>query len=244
MIFKIILLILGIIAIIIYALPLIETKLNIGNIFGITIGICFVAVFFVFDYVKELLVFKIFSAVFIICLLIFFSILFYIIKKSKLSAEKEETVIVLGCRVKWDLPSLSLIERCKAAAKYLKQNEKAVAILSGGQGADENISEAECMKRLMLGFGIDEGRLFIEDKSTSTDKNIKFSKEIIEENNLSKSIAIATSEYHEARAGIIAKRHGINAKAIPCKTLNRVKAPFYTREVFGLIYELIKNIIK
>lgn len=239
MIYKVIFILIGVFVIIPYVTPLIETKLNFGNIFGIGIGLVFITIGFLFNIVKNLLIFKILISLFILCLGLFFIILFFIISKSKKTAKAEETIIILGCRVKGDKPSLSLIERCKVASEHLKKNENAVAILSGGQGADELISEAECMKRLMLDFGIEEGRLHLENKSTSTDENIEFSKRIIEENNLSNSIAIATSEYHEARAIMIAKRYGFNAKSLPCKTLSRVKIPFYTREVFGIIKELL-----
>lgn len=242
MIYNIIFILIGAFVLFLYAAPLVETKLNFGNIFGISLGLMFVLIGFLFNIIKNLLIFKIAFAFISICLLAFFIILGYVINKSKQTATNEETIIVLGCRVKGDKPSLSLIERSRVASEHLKKNKTAVAILSGGQGDDELISESECMRRLMLEYGIDESRLYLEDKSTTTDENIAFSKKIIEENKLSKSIAIATSEYHEARALIIAKRYGFKAKSLPCHTLNRVKIPFYTREVFGLINESIKNL--
>lgn len=244
MIFKIFLIIIGIFLLIIYLAPLAETKLNLGNLFGAALGITLILIGITYNMLKNLLIFKIILIILAIGALLFLGVLGYIIHKSRCSAKNEKTVIVLGCRVKWDKPSLSLIERCRVAGEYLKENEDAIAILSGGKGKDEKISEAECMLNLLTEFGIDESRLYLENKSTSTDENIKFSKQIIERFNLSKNVAIATSEYHEARAGIIAKRYDLNASSLPCKTLSRVKAPFYTREVFGLIYEMIGNIIK
>ena len=55
----------------------------------------------------------------------------------------EQTVIVLGCRVKGERPSLMLAKRINAAYEYLLSNPDAIAILSGGQGDDELISEEE-----------------------------------------------------------------------------------------------------
>ena len=241
MIFRVFLLIFGIVILFLYTFPLFETKLNIGNIFGIALGIGMISVAVLFNMLKNLLFFKIAGIIAIITLSAFLAILTFIISRSGCTAKDEKTIIVLGCRVRGSKPSLSLIERCRVASKYMKEHEGAVAILSGGQGDDELISEAEAMLRLMTDFGIALDRLFIDDKSTSTDENILFSKRIIEEHELSRDIAIATSEYHEARAMLIAKKHGIKARALPCKTLSRVKLPFYTREVFGLIYEAIKN---
>lgn len=180
------------------------------------------------------------NALFLIGIIIFTAVMIYVVGGAKMTAKSELTLIVLGCRVKWDKPSLALVERCRAAAKYMKKNESAVAILSGGQGADENISEAECMYDLMQSFGVDKSRLFIENESTSTDENIEFCKKIIEKNRLSNSIAIATSEYHIRRALMICKRHGLSAKAVPSKTVNYTKPPFYAREVFGVLAMWLK----
>lgn len=239
MIFRTIIILIGVFVTIPYITPLIETKLNFGNLFGISIGFVFIMVGILFNIIKNLLLFKILFALLIICLVVFVIILSVIISKSKKTATSESTVIILGCRVKGDKPSLSLLERCRVASEHLKKNENAVAILSGGQGSDELISEAECMRRLMVDFGINESRLYLEEKSTTTNENIAFSKQIIEENNLSIDIAIATSEYHVARAIMIAKRFGFNAKSLPSSTLSRVKAPFFTREVFGIVKEVI-----
>ncbi|MDE6133239.1 MAG: YdcF family protein [Oscillospiraceae bacterium] len=87
----------------------------------------------------------------------------------------ECTVIVLGCKVRGETPSSMLYYRAMSAYRYLEANPSAVCIASGGQGADELISEAECVKRILLEKGIAEERIILEDKSTSTDENIRFS---------------------------------------------------------------------
>ena len=58
---------------------------------------------------------------------------------------QDATVVVLGCAVRDGGPSLMLRERLEAAKKYLDDNPQAVCVVSGGQGADESISEAQCM---------------------------------------------------------------------------------------------------
>jgi hypothetical protein len=54
-------------------------------------------------------------------------------------------VIVLGCGVNGTEPSLSLRYRIDAACEYLTAHPDAVAVLSGGQGPDEDMTEAACM---------------------------------------------------------------------------------------------------
>ncbi|MCC8137912.1 MAG: YdcF family protein [Clostridiales bacterium] len=90
-----------------------------------------------------------------------------------------EYVIVLGAQVRGTSPSLSLKKRLECAAGYAEENPETLLILSGGQGSDEGISEAECMYRCLVGAGVSEKRLLMEDASTSTRENLAFSAEII-----------------------------------------------------------------
>ena len=69
-----------------------------------------------------------------------------------------------------------LRERLIAAQDYLDENPEAVCVVSGGQGADESMSEAQCMRtKTSTEHGIAPERIYMEDKSTSTRENIKFS---------------------------------------------------------------------
>ena len=79
---------------------------------------------------------------------------------------KYDYIIVLGAAVHGDTPSLSLVERVRAARDYMKEHPDTVAIVSGGQGADENISEAEAMSAWLIENGIDKSRVILENKAT------------------------------------------------------------------------------
>lgn len=153
--------------------------------------------------------------------------------------KENATAVVLGCRVYGERPSLSLVERLGAACAYLEENPEAVCVVSGGQGDGENISEAEAMYRWLVAKGIDEERIYIEDKSTSTEENIAYSKKIIEEKGLNPNIAIATSEYHTYRAGIIAKQNDLNFGTVPGQTAWWTFPTFYVRELYAILAEWI-----
>ena len=88
-------------------------------------------------------------------------------------------IIVLGSKVNGTKPSYSLQYRIDKAPEYLKSHEKTIAIVSGGQGKGEDISEALAMKQGLIKQNIAEDRIIMEDKSTSTDENITFSKPLI-----------------------------------------------------------------
>ncbi len=147
------------------------------------------------------------------------------------------TAVVLGCRVYGERPSLSLVERLEAAYDYLVENPEAVCVVSGGQGEGENISEAEAMSRWLVARGIEKERIYKENQSTSTEENIAFSKEVIEENGLNQNIAIVTSEYHSYRAGIIAEKYILNYGAAPGQTAWWTLPTFYVRELYAILAE-------
>lgn len=153
--------------------------------------------------------------------------------------QEETTVVVLGCRVKNKKPSLALKERLDKTYQYLNENPKLQCILSGGQGANEEISEAKCMYQYLVSKGIDPHRLYQEDKSTSTRENILFSYQIIEKENLPKAITIITNEFHEYRSQTIAQRLNIKSYAISAHTAWWLFPTYFVREIFGIIYEFI-----
>lgn len=152
---------------------------------------------------------------------------------------KDETVIVLGCSVKGEHPSRMLRQRIEAAAAYLNENEGAVAVLSGGQGPDEIMSEAECMRRELVKRGIDESRLYLEDQSTNTQENVEFSSKIIAQNQLPKTVTVATSDFHEKRGAMLCRKYGLTPSATPAKTDFYLAGTYWLREILGVIKEFL-----
>lgn len=116
-------------------------------------------------------------------------------------------IIVLGAQVRKDGPSVALRYRLDAAIDYLNENPSTVCIVSGGQGANEPFSEAEGMSEYLVKNGIEKNRILLEDKSTNTVENIRYSKELME---LSYSnVGIVTNNFHMFRAVRIAKAQGL-----------------------------------
>ena len=151
--------------------------------------------------------------------------------------ENGSTVIVLGCRVKGDVPSLMLYRRINAAYEYLKKNPGTVCIASGGQGGDELISEAECIKNVLVERGISPDRIIMEDKSTSTDENIRFSMEKMEKNGISGEAVIVTNDYHQLRAKMICQKYGLETSAVSAETSLYLLPTYWVREWFGVVYQ-------
>ena len=158
----------------------------------------------------------------LICGLALFSFTEYHIIKASFGTpgEEAEYLVVLGAKVRDDGPSVSLWDRIYAAADYLESHPDVTAIVSGGQGQDEPSTEAQSMYDELVKLGIDESRIWMEDKATSTDENMRFSLDLIEEKTGSRpeKLAILSSEYHLYRASLMAGKLGIEFVGVPAKT--------------------------
>ena len=121
------------------------------------------------------------------------------------------------------------------------ENEDTILIASGGQGSGEDISKAECIRSILVDkYGIDNERIILEDRSTDTEENFKYSYEII--NDPDASVGVITNGFHELRALSIAKRTGFtNTYSVPAVTLYPVGIHYVVREFFGMIEYYIKG---
>ncbi len=155
----------------------------------------------------------------------------------------KDYLIILGSMIKKDGTLTPLLKaRVDKAIEFAKmQKEKAgkdvIFIPSGGQGNGEIMSEAKAMKNYLLSQGISETNVIIEDKSTNTLENFKYSNNIIIENNKYAHIGFSTTNYHVFRSGIIANECGIECEGIGSNT----KWYFYTN---ALIREFIANLVQ
>ena len=158
------------------------------------------------------------------------------------TSNNPQTVIVLGCQVRGDKPSLMLADRLDTAYDYLSTNKDAVVIVSGGQGEDEIYSEAKIMKQYLVEKGIDKNRIIEEDTSVNTNTNIKNSEQIIKQNNLSTDVLIVTDWYHQFRAGAMAKKVGLNVTAKSTFTSIWLVEPMFFREICAIVKYLILGV--
>ena len=150
------------------------------------------------------------------------------------------TVIVLGCQVLPDgRPSLMLQNRIRAACDYLTDHPDAVCVASGGQNDNEPISEAACIRDTLAEMGIDPARIYLEDKSTSTEENLAFSAQVIAENGLPANVAIASDNFHQLRSHIWAERSGLTPCSAGCASPWFLTAGYWAREAAALVYMVI-----
>ena len=165
---------------------------------------------------------------------------FMIYHAKKEPKDTPQAVIVLGCKVRGTVPSLMLSRRIKAAYEVLQANPELPVVVSGGKGSDEEISEAQCMYNELTRMGIVAERIYMEDRSTTTSENMRFSKEILDANGLTGPVYLATDGYHEMRAQILAK----NEQLPPCYpaaayTSWYLLPTYWIREWFGIAHAFV-----
>lgn len=147
-------------------------------------------------------------------------------------APEADYLIVLGCQVRGTVPSRMLHQRIDAAAEYLNTYPGAIAIVSGGMGPGEDITEAECMYTYLTAAGIDPDRILLEDRATSTMENLRFSMELMADGG---TVAIVSNEFHLYRAGRMAQGLGIDAALIPADTEYPIlTASYFLREILAV----------
>ncbi|GAB0170348.1 YdcF family protein [Lysinibacillus sp. CTST325] len=143
-------------------------------------------------------------------------------------------MIVLGAKVKTGgIPSLSLKNRLEEAVKYLNKYPDVKVIVSGGQGADEDRTEASVMFKYLQDKGIDTNRILVEDQSTSTYENLLFSKELLPKG--TKKITILSNDFHLQRAKYLAESLGFEVDVVGAKTPKSVEIKLNLRERAALL---------
>ena len=141
-------------------------------------------------------------------------------------------LIVLGCQVNGTVPSRMLRQRLDAALAYLNAHPDAAAIVSGGMGPGEDITEAKCMYDYLTAAGIDPSRILQEAQATSTMENLRFSLELMEPGS---TAAIVSNEFHLYRAEQMAQTLGLDASLVPASTEYPILLTSYTlREILAV----------
>ena len=122
----------------------------------------------------------------------------------------EDAVIVLGAGIRGERITVPLAKRLDAAVKYHRINPDALIVVSGGQGPQEDITEALAMERYLVAKGVDPDAVIKEERATSTAENMRFSKELLDERfPEGYDAVIITNGFHVYRSVYIANLEGL-----------------------------------
>lgn len=162
------------------------------------------------------------------------------------SDAQSDYLIVLGAGVNGSAPSLSMVNRLEAALDYLDTYPDAIAIVSGGQGPGENVTEAAAMHDWLVAHGVAESRIVQEPQSTSTRENLENSFAIIRSRggDPAGGAAIVSSEYHLYRAKQMARALGAKPLGVAAETtLPTMRANYFIREAFAAAYMKVFGVL-
>lgn len=240
------------IMLILFLLPMTAGIINLGNCVGALTSAALTAVFLFWDRFTGVVshmwerpagkvIISAFSAAAVVFTLVAVTVSFFMLREmNDRPRDTDTTVVVLGCKVKNEAPSLMLGRRLNAAYEYLSAEPDVKVIVSGGKGDDESISEAQCMRDYLVDRGISPERIYMEDKSTDTDENLRFSQDIIRREGLPEHITIVTDGFHQLRSDMKAEALGMKAYNISAHTPLWLVPTYWVREWFGIVYYIIR----
>ena len=153
----------------------------------------------------------------------------------------QDFIVILGCKMRDDgTPTPLLRGRVDRGIEFYKKQLEQTGnapcfIPSGGKGADEVMSEAECMRDYLVQQGMDESIIFPETESTTTLENMRNSKVIADSKKENANILISTTNYHVFRSGILAAKIGMRIDGVGAKTKWYFWPNAQMREFIGLL---------
>ena len=165
----------------------------------------------------------------------------FIIRSARTDADdRRDYLIVLGAAVSGDRPSLTRVRRMEGAMDSLDRYPDSIAIVSGGMGPGETVTEGQAMYDYMTAHGVDPARILIEDKATSTEENLLNSFAIIRQRSGEPQgkVAIVSSAYHLYRAKLFAQKLGVPDAAGVAAPWGYffVMLNYFIREAFGVTH--------
>lgn len=145
---------------------------------------------------------------------------------------KLDYIVVLGAGLIGDQVTPLLASRIdKGIAIYQKQPGSKL-IMSGGQGPDELLSEGQAMANYALEKGVPAEDILIENQSTNTEENLKFSYALMKSGS---RFALVTNYYHVFRAMLLARKLKIKCIGYGAKTKFYFSLNAFIREFVGYV---------
>ncbi|AZN77499.1 hypothetical protein CXB72_10385 [Lactobacillus acidophilus] len=132
-----------------------------------------------------------------------------------INTKKLNYVVVLGAGLLGKKVTPLLASRINRGIEIYHKNPGSKLIMSGGQGPDEEIPESHAMAAYAEEHGVPKSDIIIEDRSKTTNQNLKFSHQLMKPNS---TFCIVTNSYHVYRALVLAKRQGLQCIGYGAKT--------------------------
>lgn len=155
------------------------------------------------------------------------------------AARQPAAIVVLGSGTPGGKVSPVLAARLETAYQRAQACQDAIVVVSGGVDFAETRSEGEIMGDYLRAKGLAASRIAQEERSTSTQQNLLFSRAILQHRGIAverTETEIVTSDFHTLRARWIASRAGYaNVRAVGAPTPLYVRYNAWLREYFAVL---------
>ena len=161
------------------------------------------------------------------------------------TTEAADVIIVLGAGLRRDgQPGWALTRRAKLAADLWHDGIAPYVLCTGARAEDSPRSEAAACRGILIGAGLPEAAILMEELSRSTEENAIHSRRLLEELGLPRVVLVSDS-YHILRANWIFRQQGISAFNSPVPA-SRIRYPLFypyslAREFAALHWQLLKE---
>lgn len=156
-----------------------------------------------------------------------------------------QVMVILGCQVKSWGPSILLQDRLDKALDYWEENPDITIVVSGGQGPDEHISEAQAMFNYLVEQGVKADQIIQENQSHNTIQNLTYTMRMLEEKgyDTDDDMVVVSNGFHLTRVRMLWERvfgddDNLSTLAAPSSHApSRLK--MYIREPLALVKSFI-----
>lgn len=116
-----------------------------------------------------------------------------------------QTMVIFGCQMKQDGPSVLLRDRLDTALTYLEGHPDMTVIVTGGKGDDEHQSEAQGMYDYLTAHGVDGAHIYKEDRSRNTWQNVNYTLDLMEKEGmeLTQDVMLVSNGFHLSRIQLL-----------------------------------------
>lgn len=195
-------------------------------------------------YKRKLIFTTIFSIAFLV-LCIYTGLMVQVISgENDYIPEKADAIIILGHSVNNGEPGEWLKMRLDKGMEMYNEGYAGLIIVTGRKTTKSDVSAAEAMKEYLIGAGILESAVIIEDRAGSTDENLKYSKEITDTLGY-ESVIVVTNDFHMFRSVYTAKMYYGEVYGAAAETpVSFRKILNYCKEPLSLVKQFITGMLR
>ena len=160
-------------------------------------------------------------------------------------AEAPEVMVVFGCKVDPNGPSILLQDRLDTALAYLEDHPDMTVVVAGGQGSDEPVSEAQAMYDYLVEHGADGDQIIREDRSRNTWQNVNNTLDIFRSGEIAGTdrVLLVSSDFHPTRIQMLWNRASGGGDALSTLAAPVSHFPSRVQMFFREPFALVKSFL-